>query len=90
MKGGGFPGDSVVKNLPAKAGDTGLIPDPGRSHMPQSNEAHVPQPLSLGFRAQELQLRKPRALQPVLCSKRSHCSEKPKRCNQRAALACCD
>jgi len=52
MKGGGFPGDSVVKNLPANAGDTGLIPDPGRFHMPQSNEAHVPQPLSLGFRAQ--------------------------------------
>ena len=26
-----FPGGSVVKNLPAKAGDTGSIPDPGRS-----------------------------------------------------------
>ena len=26
----GFPGSSVVKNLPAKAGDTGSIPDPGR------------------------------------------------------------
>ena len=37
MKGGCFPGDSLVKNLPANAGDTGLIPDPGRSHMPQSN-----------------------------------------------------
>ena len=33
----GFPGGSVVKNLPAKAGDTGLIPDPGGSHMPQGN-----------------------------------------------------
>ena len=32
-----FPGGSVVKNLPALAGDTGLIPDPGRSHMLQSN-----------------------------------------------------
>ena len=29
----GFPGSSVVKNLPAKAEDTGLIPDLGRSHM---------------------------------------------------------
>ena len=28
---------SVVKNLPANAGDTGLSLDPGRSHMPQSN-----------------------------------------------------
>ena len=28
------PGGPGVKNLPASAGDTGLIPDPGRSHMP--------------------------------------------------------
>ena len=33
----GFPDGSVVMKLPANAGDTGLIPDPGRSHMPQSN-----------------------------------------------------
>ena len=33
----GFPGGTVVKNLPANAGDTGLSPGPGRSHMPQSN-----------------------------------------------------
>ena len=32
-----FPGGSVVKNLPANAGDTGSIPGPGRSHMPRSN-----------------------------------------------------
>ena len=32
-----FPGGSVVKNLPANAGDTGSVPDAGRSHMPQSN-----------------------------------------------------
>ena len=32
--GRGFPDSSVVKNLPANAGDTGSIPDPGRSHMP--------------------------------------------------------
>ena len=32
---GGFPGGSVVKNLPASAGDTGSIPDTGRSHMLQ-------------------------------------------------------
>ena len=33
----GFPGGSVVKNAPANAGDTGLIPDLGRSHMPHGN-----------------------------------------------------
>ena len=27
----GFPGDSVVKNLPVNAGDMGLIPGSGRS-----------------------------------------------------------
>ena len=32
-----FPGGAVVKNPPANAGDTGLIPGLGRSHMPQSN-----------------------------------------------------
>ena len=32
-----FPGGSVVEYLPTKAGETGLIPDAGRSHMPQSN-----------------------------------------------------
>jgi len=34
---GAFPGGPVVKNPPANAGDTGLIPDPGRLHMPQSS-----------------------------------------------------
>ena len=33
----GFPGGSVVKNPPANAGDMTSIPDPGRSHVPQSN-----------------------------------------------------
>ena len=29
----GGPSDLVVKNLPANPGDTGLIPDLGRSHL---------------------------------------------------------
>ena len=33
----GFPGGTVVKNLPANAGDTGSSPGPGRSHMLRSN-----------------------------------------------------
>ena len=33
----GLPGGSVVKNPLANVGDTGSIPDPGRSHMPQSS-----------------------------------------------------
>ena len=30
---GGFPGGAVVKNPPANAGDMGLSPGLGRSHM---------------------------------------------------------
>ena len=34
---GDFPGVPVVKNLPAHAGDTGLIPGPGRVHTSWGN-----------------------------------------------------
>ena len=43
----GFPGGAVVKNPPANAGDTGLSPGLGRSHMPRSSWAREPQLLSL-------------------------------------------
>ncbi|KAJ8782453.1 hypothetical protein J1605_010161 [Eschrichtius robustus] len=45
----GFPGDAVVENLPASAGDMGSSPGLGRSHMPRSSWAHEPQLLSLRF-----------------------------------------
>ena len=32
-----FPGSPVVRNLPTNAGETGLIPGLGRSHMLQDN-----------------------------------------------------
>ena len=73
----GFPGGAVVKNPPANAGDTGSIPGLGRSHMLQSNKAHVPQLLSLRSRAREPQLLKPARLEPMLRDKRSHRNEKP-------------
>ena len=37
LMGQGFPGGAVVKNPPANAEDTGLIPGLGRSHMPRSS-----------------------------------------------------
>lgn len=49
-----FPSWLVVKDL-------GLIPDPGRSPIPQGNYTRVPQLLSLGSGAQELQLLRPHA-----------------------------
>ena len=60
----------MVKNPPANAGDTGLSPGPGRSHMPRSNKARVPQLLSLRSRAREPQVLKPTRLEPVLRNKR--------------------
>ena len=60
-----FPGGTVVENLSANAGDTGLIPGPGRSHMLRSNWACAPQ------------LLKPARLEPVLRNKRRHRHEKP-------------
>ena len=33
----GLPGGTVDKNLPANAGDMGLMPGLGRSHMPRGN-----------------------------------------------------
>ena len=44
---GGFPGGTVVGNLPAGAGDMGSSPGLGGSHMPWSNWAREPQLLSL-------------------------------------------
>ena len=38
-----FPGGAVVKTPPANAGVMDSSPGPGRSHMPQSDEARAPQ-----------------------------------------------
>ena len=47
------------RNLPANAGDTGLIRGLGRVHMPQSNRPHVPQLPSLRSKARARQQEKP-------------------------------
>ena len=57
----GFPGGAVSKNLPAGAGDTGLIPGPKRSHVPRSSWALVPQLLNQRSRACKPKLLSPRA-----------------------------
>ena len=43
----GFPGGAVVESPPASAGDAGLSPGLGGSHMPRSSWAREPQLLSL-------------------------------------------
>ena len=58
----GFPGDAVVENLPANAGDTGSSPGLGRSHMAWSSWAREPQLLSL--RATTTEAHAPRAHAP--------------------------
>ena len=52
---------TVDRNLPANAGDTGLIPGLGRFHRPWATKAWVPQQLSLHSRAHEPQQMCPRA-----------------------------
>ena len=47
----GFPGGAVVESPPADAGDMGLCPGPGGSHMPQSGWAREPWPLGLHVRS---------------------------------------
>ena len=67
----GFPGGTVVKNPPANAGDTGSSPGPGRSHMPWSNKARVPQLLSLHATTTEARVPKARAPQREATTMRS-------------------
>ena len=77
MAHGGFPRGSVVKNLPANAGDMGSIPDPGGSHMLWSDEAHAPQLLSLCSRAQELKLSKPVCPRACARNRKTHHNKQP-------------
>ena len=67
----GFPGGTVVKNLPANAGDTGSSPGLGRSHMPRSNWARATQLLSLRSTAREPQLLSLRATITEGCMSRA-------------------
>ena len=67
-----FSGGAVDKNLPASAGDTGLILGPRRFHMPQSNQAH-----SHDYWAHAPQLLKPSLPRACAPNKRSHLDEKP-------------
>ena len=51
IKLGDCPSGPVVNSLPASAGDAGLTPGLGRSHMSWSNSACVPQQLGPHSRA---------------------------------------
>ena len=72
----------MVKNSPASAEDTSLIPAMGRFHMLGGNYAHVPQIPEPTHHNSEPAC----ALEPVLCSKRSHCNEKPMYHNEEEPL----
>jgi len=67
-----FSGESVLKNLPANAKDTGSIPGPGRPHMPGGIWACAPHPLSLSASQQK----NPRQWKPT-----HHNEEVPERRN---------
>ena len=65
-----FPGGTVVKHPPAKAGDMGSVLALGRFHMPRAIKAHEQQVLG------------PCALEPVLHNKRSHHNDEPVQLNE--------
>ena len=79
----GFPGDSVVKNPPANAGDMGWIPDPGRSHMlwgkacTTTTEPVLESPGTLTTEPMPYNLLRPTHLERMLCIKRHNHNEKP-------------
>ena len=56
-----FPDGTVIKNLPANAGDMSSIAGSGRFHMPQSNGARELQLVSLCSRVLQPQLVSPSA-----------------------------
>ena len=56
------------KNLPARAGDMGLIPGPGSFRMPQAVKAHAPRllsPQALGPKSPSKQAARPQLLKPA-------------------------
>ena len=73
-----FSGGTVVKNLPASAGDTGSSPGLGRSHMLRSTSARAPQLLSLRSRARKPQLLSPRATTTEAPAPRTHAPQQEK------------
>ena len=77
----GFPGGSVVKNLPGNAGDTHRF-DPRSRKIPHAPEQLSSYATTIELVTPESHLLSPHAattevLEPVLRSKRRHCSEKP-------------
>ena len=74
----GFPDGSVVKRPPTNAEDMGLIPDLGRLHMTQSNEAREPQLLNLCSRSWDLQLLNPQATTTEATRSRAHAKQQEK------------
>ena len=86
-----FPGGRVVKNLPASTGDTSLILIRGKDracHRATEPVCHnysacALEPTHRYDGARIPQLLQPMRLEPVLCSRRSRCKEKPANCNQR-------
>ena len=84
-EGQGFPGGSVAKNPPAKAGGTGLITVHGD---PTWHGAAKPTPHNHGACSLEPGSRNCwilHALKPTIHNRRSHCSGKPKYQNWRKA-----
>ena len=82
----GFLGDSVVKDPPANAEDMGLIPDLGRSRIPDHMVHKATKPVHHNYWTCALEAGygnycSPSALEPVLHNKKRRCREKPENRN---------
>ena len=76
LVGADFPRGPGIKNLPTNSGDTGF------RIWEDSTCPRVAKPVCYNYWAQTLQLPKPGCPRPMLCNKRSQCSEKPMHCNK--------
>ena len=84
----GFPGGTVVKNLPMQGTRVRALVRENhtccRATKPVCHNywACTLEPVSHNYWARVPQLLKPTCLEPVLCNKRSHRNEKPVHCNK--------
>ena len=74
----GFPGCPVVKNSSANEGDMSSVP--GLGTMLWGDQACCPSAQILSPYSRAC---KPQLWKPLLCNKRSHCTEKPTYCNKK-------
>lgn len=84
-----FPDSTMDGESACRSGAHGFDPwsrQWGKQPVGHNHRVCALEPMSRSHWVCELQLPRLVHLEPMLCIRRSHCNEKPQRCNQRAAL----